>query len=220
MKDPKNPKKLRFERMEILHPHRILSYLFNVVGLDMPVEEVEEYWRHLREEVQMPWAVQSPATSQHVPVGIHGDAARLWTVSKFEKLVGVSMNLPLFRPRTARFSRFLLFVCPSEKLWKNRTLNEVFKRLTWSFNAAFDGKNPSVGCPGYELSKKDKDRAGLPLTHAHRKFTLCELRGDWEWNRDVWRPKAAWNARQVCMFLPSCVTWRSALLVPQLRGKP
>ena len=151
----------------------------------------------------MPWAVQSPATSQHMPVGIHGDAARLWTVSKFEKLVGVSMNLPLFRPRTARFSRFLLFVCPSEKLWKNRTLNEVFKRLTWSFNAAFDGKNPSVGCPGYELSKKDKDRAGLPLTHAHRKFTLCELRGDWEWNRDVWRPKAAWNARQVCMFCPA-----------------
>ena len=104
----------------------------------------------------------------------HYSSARLWTQYKFEKITGISMNLPLFRPRSIRHSRFLLISIPTEKLVKNRTVNEVWKRLLWSLQSAFHGVNPPRGMPGRPLSEADIKRSGSPLTRTMTKFALTD----------------------------------------------
>ena len=200
--DKKSPGEKKVEAYPIVFPHRILSYLFDDVGLDIPESVVNSYWDHSI-RMKEPWACESEASRFHMPVGIHGDAARLWTVYKVEKLVGVWMNLPLFRPKSVRHSRWLLFSIPRDKLIKNRTLNAVWKRLVWSLNAAFEGKNPEHGPGGCSLFGDHLARAGTPLCKTNRRFALTELRGDWEWHRDTWRFTASWNGQQVCFKCPA-----------------
>lgn len=195
--DDKSPRKLKMESFPILYPHRVLTYLFNEVGIEIPPQDVAEYWQHSR-EMGEPWAIHSPASSQHIPLGLHGDGARLFTQYKFEKQIGVAFNLPLFKPRSVRHSRFVLFTIPNAKLYKNRTMNQVFRVLTWSFNAAFQGLNPSTGPMGGALCGEALRRAGTPLTAGFHKFCLCELRGDWEWHVCIWRPTSSWVSKNVC----------------------
>ena len=106
VKDPKSPRGIAIETFEIIHPHRILAFLFNDVGIRISKADVKAYWEHSRARGE-PWAIQSPASSEHIPLGIHGDSARLWTVYKFEKVLGLFINLVHFRPRSVRHSRWL-----------------------------------------------------------------------------------------------------------------
>lgn len=158
---------------------------------------VNSYWDHCR-GMREPWACASSASRDHMPIGIHGDGARLWTQVRVEKVVGVFLNLPLFRPRSVRHSRWLLFSIARDKLIKNRTMNVVWKRLVWSLNCAFNGINPTTSPGGGPLTGLDFDRAGLPLCRSHWKFAVTELRGDWEFHRDTWRFTASWQSQLVC----------------------
>lgn len=200
--DPKSQRGVSMESHPIVYPHRVLSYLFDTVGIDVPDEDVVSYWRHSR-EVGEPWAINNPATEHHVPLGIHGDAARLYTQYKFEKMVGIFFNVVLFRPRSIRFSRYMLFSIPHHKLYKNRTLNAVWHNLAWSFNCCFNGVNPTAGPRGEALVGKNLERAGTPITKMNRKFCVTEYRGDWEWHRDTWRPYATWQGIQTCLKCPA-----------------
>lgn len=202
VQDEKKPGGIGVCSLPIVHPHRILSYLLDDVKIQLPNNEISEYWCHAR-QMGEPWATRSPATMQHVPVGIHGDAARTWTQYKFEKIVSIFINLPLFRPRSMRHSRWIVFSCPHHLLFKNRTMNVVLRRLCWSLNAAFAGINPLVGAPGFPLKGGDLQRAGKPLTLSGHKFAVTELRGDWEWHRDIWRPTASWQAIDICFKCPA-----------------
>lgn len=204
VKNPKAQRGIAMESFPILHPHRVLSYLFDEVGITIPEDDVRRYWQHAR-SVQDPFAVNAPntCTDSHIPLGMHGDAARLWTQVKFEKMVGVTMNIILFRPKSVRHSRFMLFTTPSEKLYKNRTLNCVWRRLCWSLDAAFQGYNPEKGPGGTPLAGGHLSRAGKPLTKGLHRFCLTEYRGDWEWHRDVWRPYASWVSQKVCFKCPA-----------------
>lgn len=198
----KAPGGLGFEKYPILHPHEVLSYLWDEVHLQIPKSEVSAYWKHTREFGE-PWAALSDASDEHVPVGLHGDAARLWTIHRFEKVMAIFLNLPLFRPRSVRHSRFLLFSIPREKLFKNRTLNAVFRRLLWSLEAAYDGVFPQTGVAGRPLSETDQERALCPLTKSGARFALTELRGDWEYHVEVWRPNASWKSDTICFRCPA-----------------
>ena len=186
----------------IVHPHRLLSCLFDYVGLQIAQSEVRQYWTHAR-SMGEEWALEHPASWDHIPVGIHGDAAKLWTQYKFEKVVAIWMNVILFRPSSVRHSRFLLFSCPHALMVKNRTLNRVFRRLVWSFNAAFEGINPTVGEGGRALTGNDLLRAGSPITSSNHRFALCELRGNWEYHRDVFRFTASWQGIDMCFRCPA-----------------
>ena len=186
----------------IIMPHRVLSYLFDHVGISILDEDVQAFWRHAK-DVNEPWVQRTPASEHHVPLGLHGDGARLWSVQKFEKMVIISINLPLFRPRSVRHSRFTIFSIGNEKLYKNRTLNRVWMRLAWSLNACFSGVHPTRGPRNQELVGKNLELAGRPITRDHRVFAVTEYRGDWEWHRDVWRPRASWQAIQCCFKCPA-----------------
>lgn len=186
----------------MVYPHRILAYLFDEVGLQIPSSDVQQYWNHAR-EMGEPWACQHPASENHIPLGLHGDAARLWTIYKTEKILGVWLNLPLFRPKSVRHSRWLLFSIAREKLIKNRTLNPFWRKLVWSLNAAFTGLNPVQGPGGQPLIGTHADRAGSPICKSRNQFALTELRGDWEWHRDIWRFTASWQGQDVCFKCPA-----------------
>lgn len=201
MKDEKAARGISFEIFPIIHPHEVLSYLWDHVGLRVSPEEVAKYWQHARQFNQQ-WATLASASDRHIPIGLHGDAARLWTQVRFEKVIAIHLNVCHFRPRSIRHSRFLLFSCPYEKLYKNRTLNQVFRRITWSLEAAFDGMNPQTGVGGKALSLHDQKRSQQPLTRCGARFALCELRGDWEWHVFLWRPRASWQSNVICFRCP------------------
>ncbi|CAK9114637.1 Uncharacterized protein SCF082_LOCUS53089 [Durusdinium trenchii] len=201
--DKKSPRGLRVQSFPILHPHRVLSFLFNDAGIEIDPAKVQEYWHHAR-SVGDPWSISSPASSSHIPIGLHGDGARLWTVYKVEKHLAISMNLVLFRPRSTRHSRFVLFSIPVDKMYKNRTLNKVWERLTWSLNWAFVGCNPRSGVGGWDLHGADASRAGQPLTRTGLQFAVTEIRGDWEFHRDCWRFSCSWlSSGPMCFRCPA-----------------
>lgn len=200
--DKKSPRGFSVESYPIIYPHRILAYLFDEVEVEVLQSDVSEYWAHAR-RMGEPWARLSPASEQHVPLGIHGDAARLWTQYRVEKICAVFLNMPTFRPRSVRYSRWMLFSIPRDKLVKNRTLNIVWEKLVWSLNACFSGVNPSEGPRGGPLTGKDLARAGRPLCRTRRTFCVTELRGDWEWHRDIWRFTASWQGQDVCFKCPA-----------------
>ena len=116
--DEKSPCKASVESYPIVYPHRILTYLMDEVGIEVDDDEIEEFWTHSR-TLGEPWAVDRPASNRHIPLGIHGDGARLWTTYNVEKVVAVYMNLILFRPASVRHSRFMLFSMPREKLLRS-----------------------------------------------------------------------------------------------------
>lgn len=211
--DKKSPRGVSMETYPILHPHRILTYLFDEVQLELDPASVHQYWDHAR-LMQEPWAVSSPASRDHVPLGLHGDGARLWTVYQVEKQMSISINLPLFRPRATRYSRFVVFTCPAGKLFKNRTLNAVFRRLAWSINACFDGFYPTQGVGGKPLKGSDANMAGRAITKNGLRFALTEVRGDWEFHRDCWRPTSSWlsTTKPMCIQCPAVASGPTELL--------
>ena len=192
----------QLEDHPIIHPHEILWYLFTHAGIQIMATDVESYWLNAKQFGEE-WALLSPGTNRHVPVGLYGDAARTMIQYKYEKITSVFLNLVLWRPRSMRYSRFLLFSCETSRMIKNRTLNVVFRRITWSLNAAFDGIWPLTGCRGKELSPRECAMAGTFLSPGKEKFMVTEFRGDWEYHRDIWRLKASWQGNDVCMFCPA-----------------
>ena len=54
-------------------PDDLLRYLFCVVGLEIPRESIEEYWRHCKEN-GCPWSHMSDG--DHIPCAIYGDSAK------------------------------------------------------------------------------------------------------------------------------------------------
>lgn len=162
-----------------------------------------EYWRHAW-QVREPWAIGCPATEEHIPIGLHGDSARLWSQNKFEKVMAVTLNICLFRPRSVRFSRWCLFSCPHHLVYKNRTLNAFWRRIAWSLEHAFQGVHP-LSRPGGKplLTKRERDHGGQQLSSSGARWALTECRGDWEWHVQVFRPKASWQATKVCFRCPA-----------------
>lgn len=113
VKDEKTDR-IAVETFPILHPHRVLAYIMTEVGVEFSSAEVAEYWRHSREFGEG-WATSSQASSQHLPVGLHGDCARMASQNTFQKVFALSINLVLFRPASIRHSRFVIFTCPRHK---------------------------------------------------------------------------------------------------------
>lgn len=199
--DDKCPAGYRLEQQPILFPHRIIKYLFDECHVKIPETEIQKFWDHSL-LVGEPFAnpVSSPG---RIPLGFYGDAAQLITKVRREKLMCFWMNLPLFRPRSVRYSRFLLWACDSRSLFLNRTTNAVLRWICWSMNILYDGVNPHSRPGGRELTRAEAQRAGYPVTNGHHLFQVTELRGDWEFHKSVWNFKSSWVSVQVCFRCPA-----------------
>ena len=186
------------EEIELLEPHSILAYLMDA-GLHISAEAVQKFWRFAR-EFEQPWAVASPATDSHIPVGLWGDSATVFTEFGRYKIYAVFMNLPLWRPKSVRYSRFLLFTLEDSKILDYRTLLPIWRHIVWSLNCSFNGTWPSVGPMGERLARRYAvHNAGKSLCKNGSRFCCTEVRGDWAWMKETFRfPGCSWNAHKVC----------------------
>lgn len=109
-------------------------------------------------------------------------------------MVGIFLSCPLFRPRSCRCSRCLLFACQEELLYKHHTLDCVYMYLVWNLNQLFNGKYPRHGFNGAPLSVQGAARAGDWVCNSHRCFQVTEIRGDWAWHKMIFRFNSSWKA--------------------------
>lgn len=92
----------------MLFPHRIMAYLFNETGLELPSGAIRRFW----ENAISGGETYASAESKHrIPIGFYGDAAQLITKVRFEKLLCFWMNIVIWRPQSIRYSRFLIWSC-------------------------------------------------------------------------------------------------------------
>ena len=189
--------KFQIQEWPILDPHSVVSFLFEDAKLSIPQQAIHRYWEH-HCRFGEPWA-QNTATHGMVPLGLFGDSARASTAFGHVNVVGIFMNIILFRPKSIRLSRYLLFAIEDEKLWGHHTLNTVYRRVCWSLRACFQGIHPCYDQYGKELPARLKKVAGSPLTSSHTKFVVTEVRGDWQWHKKVFRfPGVSWNGLSMC----------------------
>lgn len=174
----------------ILDPISVVDYLFNEVGVDIPEPMVTSYWNHYRgPRVSAKWAVRHPAQSDAIPIGLYGDACK---IRQGEKMVGIFMNLPLYRPRSIRCSRFLLTAVQEELMYKRKTLDCIWRFVVWRVNLLLEGKYPSCDINGRLLQGPEMLRAGREVV-AGKTFALTELRGDWVWLKDCLSFRSSWK---------------------------
>lgn len=167
----------------MIDPHKLMHTLVTSVGLDIPEQRVQSYWQMHRHDLKEPWACQSPATDQHVPMALYGDAAKIHDDGT--KIVGIYVSLPaVWRPHSSRCARWCVFAIEEHKLHQHHTLTAVFRRLTYSCNLLFTGIGPD----------------GETLCNG-RKFTVTELKGDWQWLKQSMRFVSTWTYLKSVCFL-------------------
>ena len=182
--------KHKVESFQMMDPHAVLAYVFQE-GIEIPTGDVEAYWNFAR-SMKLDWALESPASTAHVPVGLWGDSATVFTEFGRYKITAIFMSLPLWRPKNVKHSRFLLFSIEGDKIWKHETLLPIWQRITWSLNASFHGKWPMVGPSGEPFTGLAAKYAGQALCKQGYKFICTEIRGDWLWMKEQFRfPKCA-----------------------------
>lgn len=141
-----SPTSSSYEMCDIpmLQPHSLISYLWDHVGVRLREGDCANYWKHFR-DLNVPWAVAHPASNDHIPLGIYGDGARVRQVSfaPVQKIIGIWMNVPLWRPRSCRASRWLLCAVEEELLYRHHTLHAIYTQIAWSLNILFHGVHPS-----------------------------------------------------------------------------
>ena len=143
-----------------------MADLWNEIGIAIPAELVESYWSHYR-KVGAPWATWSSATPppQHVPIALYGDECKL---RPGEKMVGFSMSLLLFRPRSVRRSKFWLFAVQEELEYKRETMDRVLHFIVWALDCLHAGRYPTKGCDGEQLSGVQAERARKEIVPGRR----------------------------------------------------
>jgi len=190
--------KFKLEDWPIMDPHSVAHFLWEHAGLRTPCSALSQYWQH-HSAHGLEWAKDVPLDTH--PIGIYGDGARVATKFGHINLIGIWFNFVLWKPRSVRASRFLLFSIPEHQLWKHFTLNVVMRRVTWSINALINGYHPATGPYQEELLPPLCQLAGKPFAH---KCALTEVRGDWSWLKKLFRfHRCSWNGILVCHHCPA-----------------
>ena len=176
--------------MPVQLPHKVLEYLITECGLLLDDKLVANYWSHLesvKDEVAMATKefrrIAAAGTGTLCwPLGLHGDEAHIGIINNpSNKVTGVTLNIPLFRPKATRLSRWLLFVVESDRLLSvEETIFPVLAVITESLNHAIEH-----GVAG-------------------RRFILTELRGDQVWFRFIFKHKAYWIGKNICFRCRAC----------------
>ena len=171
-------------KLPLIDPHQLFHQLFTTVGVDIAPSDVRQYWQHHRHDMKEEWAVQSPASSDHIPCALYGDSAKI--LDDGTKMIGIFLSMPaLWRPRSTRAARWCVFAIEEHKLFSYHTLNAVFKRIVYSCNIMFYGQDAEK--PGFVLA-------------GGRKFTITELKGDWLWHKQIFRFWSSWTRVQHVCF--------------------
>ena len=192
---------VKSEPWPVIDIHNILHFLFDDAELHIPEETIHEYW-HKSKQFGEAWAqhLSEENYKKFIPIGLYGDSARVRTAFGSENVISIYCNLILWRPRSVRFSRFLVFTIPEERCTAT-TLTAAFRRIVWSCNHAYSGMFPTGGPFGESLSGKSAQMQGKPLTKQGFQFQVTEIRGDWAWHKKIFKfYKCQWNGDKMCPF--------------------
>ena len=188
------------EPWPIIDPHNTLSFLMEDAGVHIPTGKLRDFWERSKAYGE-PWAqsISSEEMSTTIPIGLYGDSARVNTDFGHEHVLAFFINIVVWRPRSVRWSRFLVCNIPEERL-TSATIPALLRRITWSLNHAFYGYFPREGHLGESLEGKALKTAGGLLTTAGYRFQVVELRGDWQFHKKIWRfdRKVHWCGEYVC----------------------
>lgn len=190
---------VQVEQWPIIDIHDILSFLVEDAKVVIPPSKLVEYWQRSKHHGE-PWAqdIGPEEMSTTVPLGLYGDSARVETNFGHEHILAFFLNVVLFRPRSVRWSRFLVCAIAEQRL-TTATIPAILRRMVWSANHAFYGYFPTVGPMGQPLEGRALVHAGKPLTSSLLKFQVTELRGDWQYHKKIWRfYNTHWNGEHVC----------------------
>ena len=207
VRERKDERGYRFINFELLEPWSLIKYLWNEVGIEIPSEQVQNFWQEHRRRGS-PWARHTNAEEDYIPLGIYGDACRIRQMphQPVDKCLGLFINCPLWRPRSSRASRWLICTINEKLLYKRKTLNMIIGRLVWSINLLWDDKYPACGFDGKPCAKFAAHQ-GERITG--KRFCITEVRGDWLWHQQVFKFSSTWVAgvnKPVCFLCPAFKT--------------
>ena len=163
-----------YRDVAMYYPHEIMEYLFERAGLEIPDAVLANYWRNYR-------ALGVPGSNvgdgiNRMPLKFFGDDAQYNLQG--DKLLGFILSLPLWRPKQARNSGFVVCVIPLKHSLGYETFHPVLSKIVWSLNKLFD--------------------EGLP--NSNMRFQVHEVSGDWKYLREVFNMSTHWNSSRVCHF--------------------
>ena len=133
---------------------------------------IEAFWQHLKDNVIFTSIRDHIDTEHSVPVSIHGDAA---PTTKVDGLYTISWSSPLGKGSTKETRYIYSVIC--QKDIADGTLEALFERLAWAFNALVAGRLPRRDWLG-----KKMEGAGRRLANGW-KLAPIMLRGDWGFSR-------------------------------------
>ncbi|CAJ1346853.1 unnamed protein product, partial [Effrenium voratum] len=150
----------------LLEPHLVLRFVHDVAKLRTPVE-------------------RPPLTTDDtILVGIYADEAQ-YGLSNADKVFGIFLNLPLFRPRSIRMSRWCISAIRSDFLAGCQTIYPALAQIVKSMS----------------LAMLSQDSDGGALTTDGANFMVTELRGDLALHKFMWGfAKRGWSAHSSCFF--------------------
>eukprot|EP00438_Fugacium_kawagutii_P007010 Skav233746 [mRNA] locus=scaffold1792:76570:77331:+ [translate_table: standard] len=155
-------------------PEQLVAFLLTDAGLRINDSHLQKFWEHARDH-GLPWASASPDGS-HYPLALYGDAAKFNAAG--EKVTGIFLSMPLWDPRSARFSRFLLCALETYQVLGMQTLAPIFQKIVDSM---------------WQLYTE-----GIEVNGRRIKFVTIELRGDWEWHVFALGLIPTWRHDQIC----------------------
>ena len=178
----------------------LLAYIHDELKLRTPWDHINMYWDWATRR-QSCWA--RLGGDGVIPIGIYADETKFGPDnSASSKVLGVFVNLVLFRPQSIRYSRFCVFTILSSRIAGHDTLRPVFSRLTWGLHMVFRGLNSSGG----------------PLCKDGSRFLMTELRGDLSWHRMAWGFLKHWGAIDCCFLC--CARQRGRCLMTEVGEHP
>ena len=172
----------------MVDPHVLLAFLWDSVKLEIDPEILHTYWREAKIR-GLPWAQGYDGQHARIPLRLFGDDAAVGRKSG-EKLYAIFLSCPLFRPKCARQSRWLLWCMRSSLYVGFQSLRPILARLTWSLNKAFNEVCNETGVM----------------------FQVTEIAADWKFMRDFFCLTTHWNAGAAGRFCHFCKSKRADML--------
>ena len=176
MKKKLNSAETQNVKIPVFLPHKILLYLFNVLGLAIPWEKLQTYWQHLK--LHLPGGTKN-IEGTPIPLCLYGDTARYGQGFDQSKITGFWLSIPLWRPKSTRMSQWLLWSLNADLSCGEQSHNPLYLAIVRSLNSCINGETPEGG--------------KLPSS-----FAVTEIRGDWEWFWQTFRLKQWYKTKKIC----------------------
>lgn len=168
------------ELLPVHLPFDIFYFLFNECNFHVEHKLIKNFWEHL-ENVGDTWACSTSRFraihgGQVWPLGFYGDDAVMAIQNNpLNRILGLTVNCPLFRPRSTRLSKYTLFSIETDKIVSyHETIYPVLEEIVRSFN-----KLTEEGING-------------------NRFLVGEIRGDQVFIKALFRHTSWWKATKVC----------------------